>query len=471
MRYLAADIGSTYTKLTAVDSDSARVVGTASAFTTIADDVMIGFAQALERLQESTGGFAPDTLLCCSSAAGGLSMIAVGLVPELTAKAARMAAESAGAKVIRTYAYELSPTECDEIRNLRPDIILLSGGTDGGNKDAIIANARKLTTMDGSFAIIAAGNKSAEGELRDILSASDKDWRIAANVMPVFGTLCPEPARQCVRDVFIQRIIEAKGLSRIQAMSAREIIPTPLAVLRACELLSRGTAATPGIGDFMAIDLGGATTDVYSLCSGEPTLDNVMLKGLPEPYAKRTVEGDLGMRYSARFLLEDAGAGAVAEAAGVSADEVREWVERCFAMPETLAPGNSRERRMDEALARFAVSRAVERHAGLLERVYTPLGESFVLTGKDLSRVPLVLGIGGILAHSANAVNILRGAAMSPRSMAAHRAVPREPHYALDSGYIFSALGLLSGENPELALEILKRGTRALPEVADGTAQ
>lgn len=471
MRYLAVDFGSTFTKLTAVDGDAASIVGTAKAFTTITSDVTDGFNTAMEALQEQTGGFVHDRLLCCSSAAGGLAMVAVGLVPELTAKAARMAAESAGAKVVKTYSYELSLAEQEEIRAVGPDIILLSGGTDGGNKDVILGNARLLAAIDGDFSIIVAGNKSASRELENILSSAGKRFVITKNVMPVFGALEIDAARACVRDIFIERIIDAKGLSRVQRMTPQPIIPTPLAVLTGCELLGRGTKTAAGIGDFLAVDLGGATTDVYSLSKGEPSVANVQKKGLPEPYAKRTVEGDLGMRYSARFLLDTVGAECVAEAASASPDEVERWVERCTAAPATVAEAGSRECRIDEALARCAIACAVERHCGSMERSYTPLGESFVLTGKDLSGVGAVIGIGGVLQNSADPAALLQGAAASARSRAAGRMLPLAPAYYLDKQYIFSAMGLLSQADPDLALAILKKELQPLPEGCHGLAQ
>ena len=151
MKYLTADFGSTYTKLTAIDATKAEVIGTSAAFTTIDTDVMEGYNCALQRLEEKIGVFKYDQLLCCSSAAGGLKMVALGLVPELTAKAARMAASSAGAKVVKTYAFEISKAEQNEICAIDPDLVLLCGGTDGGNKEVIISNARKLCEIDRNF--------------------------------------------------------------------------------------------------------------------------------------------------------------------------------------------------------------------------------------------------------------------------------------------------------------------------------
>lgn len=387
-------------------------------------------------------------------------MVALGLVPELTAKAAKMAAESAGAKVMRTYAYEISATEQDEIQAIKPDIVLLCGGTDGGNKNVIIKNAGLLCEVEGDFSVIVAGNKSAERELGAILKSSGKQYVITKNVMPVFGRLDIEPARSAIRDIFIDRIVDAKGLAGVQRLTERPIIPTPLAVLQGCELLSRGTDRTPGLGEFLAIDLGGATTDVYSLASGAPTHGNVLVKGLPEPYAKRTVEGDLGMRHSAGFLLEEAGLEAAALACGLDQETVRAWVARCVAHPEILAETCSLEHCVDEALAGCAIAIAVERHCGVLEQVYTPLGEMFTLTGKDLSAVPQVIGIGGVLRNSENPLAILRHAAGAATRTG--RMLPGNPGFMLDERYILSAMGLIGAVDPELALAIMRRELRVL---------
>lgn len=465
MRYLAVDFGSTFTKVTAIDGAEAKILGTANAFTTITTDVMEGFSNALGTLHAQIGEFSYDKLLCCSSAAGGLAMVAVGLVPELTAKAARMAAEGAGAKVIKTFSYELSAEEQQEIYDINPDIVLLCGGTDGGNHEVITANARLLAEIDRPFSIIVAGNKSAVREMEKDLQASGKRYVVTKNVMPSFGKLDIAPAQGCIRDIFIERIIDAKGLSRIQQMTEYSIIPTPLAVLIGCELLSRGTKTSSGIGDFMAVDMGGATTDVYSMAKGDSTKDNVVLKGLPEPYAKRTVEGDLGMRYSLRFLMEAVGVENVAETAEADPADVEAWVAKCTASPETIAPESSTERRIDEALARWGIAEAMRRHCGIMESAFTPMGEVFVLSGKDMSATKAVIGVGGVLKNSENPAHILAGAAATPRTMAAGYMLPTSPGYMLDKRYIFSAMGLLSQVDPETALTIMKREIAPLSEV------
>ena len=454
MNYLTVDFGSTYTKVTAIDSASCKVVGTAAAFTTIETDVMEGLRNALQKLETEIGEFKYDKLLCCSSAAGGLKMVALGLVPELTAKAAKMAASSAGAKVVKTYSFEISQAEQQEIYDINPDLVLLCGGTDGGNKEVILANARRLCDIKRNFAIIAAGNKSASYELEEIFKSSGRECVITENVMPQFNKINILPAKQKIKELFISRIIDAKGLSKVQKMCENQIVPTPLAVLTGCELLSKGHGVDAGIGDLMAVDLGGATTDVYSMADGAPTIENVLVKGLPEPYSKRSVEGDLGMRYSLTSLADELNMEVFAQEIGVQQEKIEAWINRCSAHPATL-PTCEEEAKIEQGLARNAVRMAVERHCGYFEQAYTPLGQIFTLTGKDLTQVPYIVGIGGSIINSDNPENILRGAEGTTTATAMY-AKPKNPKYMLDKKYIFASMGLLSTVEPKLALKILK---------------
>ena len=169
--------------------------------------------------------------------------------------------------------------------------------------------------------------------------------------MPEFNRLNIEPARRKIKELFISRIIEAKGLSRIQEMCKTDIIPTPLAVLNACELLSKGTKNMPGLGDLLAVDIGGATTDVYSISDGRPTLENVTVKGLPEPVSKRTVEGDLGMRYSLPSLVDELDLDAFSKELSIDRSEVVDWVKTCTQHPGLLAEAESREQKIEELIA------------------------------------------------------------------------------------------------------------------------
>ena len=456
MHYLTVDFGSTYTKLTLIDVANPQIVATASAFTTITTDVLEGFNNAWQKILAQHPDAHYDRLLSCSSAAGGLKMVALGLVPSLTSKAAKMAASSAGAKVVKTYAYEISHAEQEEIYEINPDLVLLCGGTDGGNKEVILANARRLAEIDRPFAIIAAGNKSASYDLEGIFAQCDKKCVVTENVMPEFGQINILPARQCIMDLFISRIIDAKGLGEVQKRAELEIIPTPFAVLKACELLSKGIDEEhPGWGDLMAVDLGGATTDIYSMTDGAPSMDNVLIKGIPEPYSKRTVEGDLGMRYSLKALEDETDVKALARAYGVTPEAIVDWVERCAVNPDTVAEPGSQEQVIEEALAYSAVDIAVERHAGVISKVYTPIGEMFTLVGKDLTQVPRLIGIGGALINSSDPARILSGSRFNPQRY--EYAKPKEPDFYLDKRYIIASMGLLSQVAPEVALTILQR--------------
>ena len=452
--YLTVDFGSTFTKICAIDAINKKVIGTSKAFTTIATDVREGYNAALKELETAVGKLEYEEKLACSSAGGGLKMVAVGLVPELTAKAARMAASSAGAKVTNTFSYELSSSEQEEIFKSNPDIVLLCGGTDGGNKEVIIHNAKKISEINGYFSVIYAGNKSAADEAGEILRKAGKNLIICGNVMPVFNVLDIAPAKSAIRALFIERIIEAKGLSKIQEEMTAKIIPTPLAVFEGAELLSKGCTGNSGIGDLLAVDVGGATTDIYTMCDGKPSMANVVVKGLPEPFAMRTVEGDLGLRYNMDSLAE---AATVKKTAGdLSLDEnfVLDFLSYCKKESSVVSEKGSKERSIDDYLTRYAVNAAVERHCGTFESVYTPLGEAFIVSGKDLTNIPVVIGIGGPVINSEEPAKILGGALYDksrPQSLK-----PAKPKFMLDGRYIFASMGLAGKIDPVLALTIMK---------------
>ena len=189
--YLLIDFGSTYTKLTAVDIDNEEILATAKDITTIENDIMIGFNKAYEKLMKDLDGKEVNFVnkLACSSAAGGLKMIAIGLVPELTAEAAKRAALGAGARVLKTYSYELTEFEIDEIKNSNIDIILLAGGTDGGNKDCIIHNAKMLAESGLKIPVVVAGNKVANDYINKLFKEAQIPFSITGNVMTKLNTL------------------------------------------------------------------------------------------------------------------------------------------------------------------------------------------------------------------------------------------------------------------------------------------
>lgn len=453
-KILLIDFGSTYTKVTAVDLEEERLLGTAASYTTVQTDINEGLNNALKLLEKKIGQVSFEDRYACSSAAGGLKMISCGLVPELTAEAARMASLGAGAKVMKTYSYQLTEEDGEEIARLRPDIFLLTGGTDGGNKDNIIDNAKVLASISEDFPIVIAGNRSAAGECRRILEAAGKKVVVCENVMPKFNELNIGPAQKEIRRIFLDRIIKAKGLSEASQLISGIMMPTPAAVLAAMELLAKGTEQEKGLGDLVAVDVGGATTDVYSMSTGEPTRVNTVLKGLPEPYAKRTVEGDIGMRYSARGIAEAAGIPALARKAGLSEEKAEELLQVISENTDTL-PDNEELEALDYALASFAVKIGVTRHAGHIEKVYTPMGEAYLQEGKDLSRVSRIIVTGGSLIHANRPEEIAKNALFDMAEPSSLK--PLEAEILLDKEYILSAMGLLSQHEPDTAIKIMKK--------------
>lgn len=450
---LLIDFGSTYTKVTIVDLDSEEIVGTARAGTTIETNIMDGLKAALAQIPEPAGGWKFDRKLACSSAAGGLKMIASGLVKELTAEAARRAALGAGARVLEVFSYELTEQDLERIVQLKPDILLLAGGTDGGNKEIILKNADMLSRLPVSLPVVIAGNKAAAAAAAECLRKRHSPVVMAENVMPELGVLAVESARLAIREVFLTHIIQAKGLDKAEEYLERIMMPTPSAVLSAAELLAQGHGSEPGLGELLIVDVGGATTDVHSIAKGDPSKPSVTLKGLPEPYAKRTVEGDLGMRYSSEALAETAGK-RLRDYLGWTDDQIQQQLKLYKADPWRI-PQTAEEARFDVAMGRMAVGLAADRHVGTIEVVYTPFGASYIQNGKDLTPLGVVVGTGGVLLHHPDPLEILRGAVFNSGEPAVLK--PQNPVFYLDKEYILAAMGLLREVSPQAALRIMKK--------------
>lgn len=450
---LLIDFGSTYTKLTAVDVEAEEILGTAQAYTTVQTDVNEGLAEGLRLLEEKTGKLNFEKTYACSSAAGGLRMVTSGLVPELTGEAAKTASLGAGAKVVGIYAFQLTEDDLDEIRSAKPDIFLLVGGTDGGNSETIVHNARMLSTLEPDFPVVIAGNRTVARQCARILEKFET--YICPNVMPKFGVLNIEPTQKQIREIFLNKIIQAKGLSRAAELLSDIMMPTPSAVMQAMELLAQGCEGEIGIGDLIAVDVGGATTDVYSMADGMPEAMNTVFKGIPEPFAKRTVEGDIGMRYSIHGIVEAAGIDRISKLSGLSRKRVEKLVNELRAHTDRVPDGDPELEALDHALASMAIETAVARHAGTMEETYTMMGQTFVQTGKDLRHVRQVIVTGGSLIHTKDTVAIAKHALYSPAQPGSLR--PKTADIWVDRTYILAAMGLLSSYYPQTALRIMKK--------------
>ena len=447
--YLLLDVGSTFTKGLVVDTDAVRILGMAQAPTTAQTDISEGIDAVKAQLADVIKRHPLTATRLCSSAKGGLKMIAVGLVPDLTLKAATLACTSAGAKLVGTYSFTLSKREIDEIEAAQCDVLLLAGGTDGGNKEVIIANAKALCALTPRFPIIYAGNKSAADEAVPVLRDHGFTVSIADNVMPTTGVLQVDSAREAIRAVFLDTIVKAKGLSKVAAVLENVVLPTPSSVLDALSLLAHGTPSQPGWGDLMAIDIGGATTDVYSMHQRLPVSDHAMVRGLPDPLFKRTVEGDLGVRFNAVSVIDH-----------LARLERVETGLSDYAHSLGSHPHQKAHPVYDVRLAGACAKLAAQRHAGRLESAYTPMGRIDLQTGKDLRPIKTVIGIGGPLIHAQDASAILAQVTYDPTQP--EILLPLDPHYALDRHYVISGLGLLAKSHPEVVLTLLKQTVEEL---------
>lgn len=452
--YLFIDFGSTFTKLTLVDIEREEIIATEKAYTTVETDVTIGYENALKKLKEKTNGeYNIIKKLACSSAAGGLKIIAIGLVPELTAEAAKRAALGAGAKVIKTYSFKLNNSELEEIKNSNADMILLAGGTDGGNSDTIIHNAEMINKFNLSIPIVVAGNKSSNDEIIGIFGGNI-EYYITENVMPNLNHINVNPARETIRNIFMKEIVHAKGMENVENSISGILMPTPASVLKAAEALSMGSRDEEGIGDLAVLDIGGATTDVHSIADGEPTNPGVFLRGLEEPHSKRTVEGDLGMRYSAISVFEAAGTRTMKKYLKYDDLDIEKEVHKRSTNPSFVAT-DEKEIDFDEAMAKVCADISMKRHAGFLETVYSPLGNIHTQEGKDLMKLPYLLGTGGVIVNSKNPKDILSAATFTMEDPTSLK--PREPKFLLDKEYILSAMGLLTMVDINMAVRMLKK--------------
>ena len=467
---LLIDFGSTFTKVIAVDLDASQVVGRSQAPSTVLTDVREGLLQALSALHERHALFGqrPSSLdilsnhlaLASSSAAGGLRMAVIGLVPGLTLLAASQAALGAGAKVVGSFAFKLASNSIEEIIRLRADMVLLTGGTDGGDSATILHNAHLLADSLISVPIIVAGNQAVAPQVCEILESAGKEVRLTDNVMPRSGVVAVDSARDQIRKLFIERITHARGMSAITEFVS-VVLPTPMAVLKGVRLGAVGTDREEGWGEMVVVDVGGATTDVHSIGYGYPVGENVISQGIPEPYAKRTVEGDLGIRFNAATLLGQVGPDrfdvewrSMFPQVQVSRDEIGRYIneitEKTARVPEqkwhTVA---------DAVLARIAVDIAVERHVGKRERVVTSAGEAWVHYGKDLRSTPCLVATGGVFVHNPYASMIVSGSGKEQTDATVLR--PKQPQIYLDSSYLLYAVGLLEEDYPEVAVRLFKR--------------
>ncbi|WP_432824297.1 glutamate mutase L [Dactylosporangium sp. CA-092794] len=394
-RAACLDVGSTDTKLAVVDLDTGDLVGTATHPTTLGGDVLDG----VDALLAAAGPV--DRVYCCSSAGGGLRLAVVGNEALVSADAARRVALSAGARVVHVAAGPLSTADVRALRAARPDVLLLAGGTDGGDTGTLLHNARRLAAARWRVPVVVAGNADARPEAAALLAARGLPVTATGNVLPRIGVTDPGPARAAIRDMFIGHVIGGKRLSRGTRFARMIDAATPDAVLAGVGVLADRLG-----GDLLAVDVGGATTDVYSaLVPGTPPPDAVA--GVL--WRSRTVEGDLGVRWNT---------------GGIRAAATAERLP----LDDTTPLG----------LAAAAVTVAVRRHAR---------------GGRDLRDVVSVVASGGVFRHAEPAA---AAAALAPalHDHAGGWALPRAPRVTVDAAYVLAAVGLLAADHPGAAARL-----------------
>ncbi len=432
---LIAEIGSTTTLVNAFDNiDSANpdFIGQGFAPTSVLEgDVTVGLKGAISDLEKKKGIPKLDweEFMATSSAAGGLKMTVHGLVKDMTVKAAEEAALGAGAVIKQVTAGKLRDSQLEELRQIQPNIILLAGGVDYGEEEVILDNAEKLSSLDIDVPYIYAGNKVLQNEVKELFEKKGKHIIIADNVYPEIDTLNIEETRNIIHDVFAEHIVRAPGMSKIKPMLSIDMMPTPGAVMKASQLL-KGE-----IGNLVTIDVGGATTDVHSVTEDSLNVRELLIS--PEPEAKRTVEGDLGVYLNASHVFD-------------LLDDRIDLEKR-----EDLAPvpRDKKEERYIFHLAKQAALTAIERHSGKFRDLYGPSGRSTVAEGKDLTAVKWLIGTGGALTRLKNSKDILESLKdFNKRALLP----PKSAEAMIDQDYIMASMGLMSKKYPKAALALLK---------------
>ena len=448
---LVAEIGSTTTVVNAfkdLDSDNPIFWAQGQAPTSVLDgDVRIGLKGAIDDLcrKMNIDSLEYDEMLATSSAAGGLKMTVHGLVYDMTAKAAKEAALGAGGIIHDITVGKLRRSGIARIRGINPNLIKIAGGVDYGERDTAIYNAEMIRAMGLKTPVVYAGNIENQDEMKLIFDEESGQYLyLVDNVYPKIDTLNVEPCRKVIQAAFEDHITHAPGMEHVRDMVNGPIIPTPGAVMECTKLLY------DCIGDVMVIDVGGATTDVHAVTEDSDAVARILTA--PEPKAKRTVEGDLGVYVNRMKVIESIGE-----------EKLREECENQLHidLDKTLKtyvaiPKNEDEIRLVERLTKEAVLRAVERHAGQIRYVYGPTGRQTLAEGKDLTQVKYIVGTGGALTRLPHRVEIMK---LIPKdNETGMKLYPSEAVKILvDNDYIMASLGVLSKTHREGAIKLLAK--------------
>ena len=450
------DFGSTYTKAICVDMNKQTVLLTTKVPSTVHVDAEIALQQCFDAVKERIGARAFENALklSTSSAAGGLRIAVSGLTESLSIEAGRNAGFGAGGKVVYKASGILTNDDIENIEKANAEILLICGGYEGGNTELVLKNVETAAGSSLNIPIIYAGNSALAKDVRTLLFSGGKECFIAENMIPDIGKLNIESTVEIIRNLFMTRITNMKGIGKVKTFLNGPVIPTPAAVLDAGTLLYQGTEKSEGIGPYMMVDIGGATTDIYSfiqdtVCNGAKQI------GSPEPESKRTVEGDMGMRESSLSVLKEVGEENFAQKCGLSCEYIEKAIAERMDCHEYLADGPE-EKKIDETIARAAVRISARRHAGVVTRELCD-GYKAVQRGKNLQGITTVIGTGGILVNNdkETACSILKNVNKDAEDKTMHL-LPECAEPRIDKDYVFFAAGLLSQYDKETALKIMK---------------
>ena len=446
---LVAEIGSTTTVVNAfnqLETDNPVFLAQGQAPTSVKEgDVNIGLQAAIEDMKKNLHIENEDInykhMLATSSAAGGLRMTVHGLVYDMTVKAAKEAALGAGANIHLVTSGKLTKVDMSKLDKIKPNIILIAGGVDYGERETAIYNSEMIAASDLDIPVIYAGNSAVQDDVKLIFEAysKEKNLHIVPNVYPKIDILNIEPTREVIQNVFEKHIIEAKGMEKIREMVNGTIIPTPGAVMKASKILK------DEIGDLVTIDVGGATTDIHSVTEGTEKVQKVLVE--PEPIAKRTVEGDLGVYINKKNVAEMVKIERLTKELEMSSEEIEEFINSDMAIPES-----EKHKRFIERLTKEAVIVSINRHAGGYRTYFGGKSQTLAF-GKDLTAVKWIIGTGGALTRLPAREKILSEIALSNKG---DKLLPTaEAKILIDNDYIMASLGVLSSLYKEASIKLL----------------
>jgi len=468
---LATDCGSTTTKAILIErqGDVYRQTTRGEAPTTVEapfDDVTVGVSNAAREIQELSGytildeegkvitpkrpdGSGVDLYLSTSSAGGGLQMTVAGVVKAMSAESAQRAALGAGAIIMDVIAVDDGRKEyqkVERIRALRPDMILMSGGTDGGTVTHLTEMAEMLRSADPKprlgiglkLPVIYAGNVEAHKAVEEIIS-DVVDLREVPNLRPTLDRENLGPAREAIHELFLEHVMQqAPGYAKLMTWTSSGIMSTPNAVGKIMETIARERNI-----NVLGVDIGGATTDVFSVFNGNFV---------------RTVSANLGMSYSICNVLTEAGLPAIARWIPFEADDayLRNQLRNKMIRPTTI-PQTLKDLQIEQAVAREALRLAFDHHKSLargLKGGQTEAGmELDKATGKttvDMLKLDMIVGSGGVLSHAPHR-------AQSALMMLDAYAPEGVTMLAVDSIFMMPQLGVLSTILPEAATQVFER--------------